>query len=159
MKSYILTTTAFFLSLAAGTSIAAEATAPASPGAVWWSEYLSADPARASKFYASVIGWQVKTVALEDMERAAKPGEKSYVMMMNGTDETAGLMSLSDTEYPGARAGWFTYFYVSNLDEALDRALHQGGRIVREPVDISDDTRIAVIADPEGILVGLASKN
>jgi predicted enzyme related to lactoylglutathione lyase len=79
--------------------------------------------------------------------------------MMSGTDEQAGLMQLSDVGYPGARAGWFTYFFVANLETALDRAIHQGGKIVREPVEISDDTRIAVIADPEGVLVGLATRN
>jgi predicted enzyme related to lactoylglutathione lyase len=105
-----------------------------------------------------VIGWKTRSVALEDLTRSPKPGEKAYIMMMNGADETAGLMSLGDADYPGARTGWFTYFYVEDLEGALDRAIHQGGRIVREPVDVSDETRIAVIADPEGVLVGLASR-
>jgi uncharacterized protein len=159
MITRILTTSALGLSLVVGPAIAVEATSYGTSGEVWWNEYLSADPARASKFYASVVGWQVKTVALEDPSRPAKPGEKSYLMMMNGADEKAGLMQLSDAEYAGARAGWFTYFFVDNLELALDRAIHQGGKIVREPVEISDDTRIAVIADPEGTLVGLAAKN
>jgi len=154
-----LSTLAVALSLSASPVIAAEATAPGIPGEVWWNEYLSSDPARASKFYASVVGWQVKTVALEEPSRPAKPGEKAYVMMMKGADEEAGLMRLVDAEYAGARAGWFTYFFVDNLELALDRAIHQGGKIVREPVAISEDTRIAVIADPEGALVGLAAQN
>lgn len=153
-----LTALAIGLSLSSTAAIAAEETSSSTPGQVWWNEYLSADPARTSNFYASVVGWQVKTMALEDPARPAKPGEKPYVMMMNGTDEQAGLMRLSDVEYAGAKAGWFTYFFVDNLEAALDRAIHQGGKIVREPVEISDDTRIAVIADPEGALVGLAAR-
>jgi predicted enzyme related to lactoylglutathione lyase len=159
MIKRILTASALGLSLLAVPAIAAEEMSSGTPGEVWWNEYLSADPARTSQFYANVVGWQVKTMALEDPSRPAKPGEKPYLIMMNGTDEKAGLMQLGDVEYAGARSGWFTYFYVDNLEVALDRAIHQGGKIVREPVEISADTRIAVISDPEGALVGLAAKN
>lgn len=158
MKRLFLTTVATALSLLAGTAIAEEAVSSGNPGDVWWSEYLSANPESTSQFYSAVIGWKTRSVALEDLTRSPKPGEKAYIMMMNGADETAGLMSLGDADYPGARTGWFTYFYVEDLEGALDRAIHQGGRIVREPVDVSDETRIAVIADPEGVLVGLASR-
>jgi predicted enzyme related to lactoylglutathione lyase len=154
-----LTALALGLSLSATPAIAAEETSSSTPGQVWWNEYLSSDPATTSSFYANVVGWQVKTVALDDPSRPAKPGEKPYLMMMSGTNEQAGLMQLSDVGYAGARAGWFTYFFVENLEAALDRAIHRGGKIVREPVEISDDTRIAVIADPEGVLVGLAARN
>lgn len=154
-----LTALALGLSLSVTAAIAAEETSSSTPGQVWWNEYLSSDPATTSSFYANVVGWQVKTVALDDPSRPAKPDEKPYLMMMSGTDEQAGLMRLSDVGYAGAKAGWFTYFFVENLETALDRAIHQGGKIVREPVEISDDTRIAVIADPEGVLVGLAARN
>lgn len=159
MISRFISATAIGLSLLTVPATAAEATSSGTPGEVWWNEYLSADPVRTSRFYASVVGWQIKTVALEDPSRPAKPGEKPYLMMMNGTDEKAGLMQLGDAEYAGARSGWFTYFFVDNLELALDRAIHQGGKIVREPLEISDDTRIAVISDPEGVLVGLAAQN
>jgi predicted enzyme related to lactoylglutathione lyase len=128
-----------------------------SPGDIWWSEYLAQDPTATSNFYASVIGWQVKTMALEDIERAAKPGEKPYVMMMSGPDERAGLMQLMDADYPGARQGWFNYFYVDNLEQAMARAVQQGGKVIREPSEVTPDTEIAIIQDPEGILIGLAS--
>lgn len=159
MKFHSLITAAASLCLLSGAALAEEPATTPNPGDVWWNEYLAADPARTSQFYASVIGWQSRKVALEDMSRDAKPGEKTYVMLLKGADETAGMMSLGDADYPGARTGWFTYFYVADLNAALDRAIHQGGRIIREPVEVSDDTRIAVIADPEGILVGLASKS
>ena len=158
MRTLVLATVATALSLLAGSAMAEETGSAGNSGDVWWSEYLSANPARTSQFYSAVIGWKTRSVALDDLTRSPKPGEKTYIMMMNGADETAGLMSLADADYTGARTGWFTYFYVEDLDAALDRAIHQGGRIVREPVDVSDETRIAVIADPEGVLVGLASK-
>ena len=157
MKACFAAVSILSLSLFSSVAGAAETPPADNPGDIWWSEYMTADPARTSQFYANVVGWQMKTVSLDEPERAPKPGEKPYIMMMNGEGETAGLMSLNDAEYPGARSGWFTYFYVADLEAALDRAIHQGGRIVREPVEISKDTQVAVIADPEGVLVGLAS--
>jgi predicted enzyme related to lactoylglutathione lyase len=79
--------------------------------------------------------------------------------MMSGRDEVAGVMRVADADFSGARSGWFTYIQVANVDEAAKRATQYGGKVIREPVDSSeeDGTRIAVIQDPEGCLVGLVS--
>lgn len=143
-----------------GAAPAAAAAAPTTqPGQIWWSEYLAEDPNRANNFYANVIGWRMKLVALDEPARLAQAGEKGYWVMMSGKDEVAGVMRLADADFEGGRPGWFTYIQVPNVDEAAKRAVQYGGKIVREPVDSSeeDSTRIAVIQDPEGCLVGLVS--
>lgn len=127
------------------------------PGAIWWNEYLAQNPDRMNHFYSTVVGWRMKLVSLEEPSRLAKPDEKSYMVMLSKGEEIAGVMRLQDAEF-GARPGWFTYIQVEDADAAARRAVQLGGRIVREPVDSDEDMRIAVIQDPEGCLVGLASK-
>ena len=39
----------------------------------------------------------------------------------------------------------------------MARAVQQGGKVIREPSEVTPDTEIAIIQDPEGILIGLAS--
>lgn len=164
---------AFVTTLAAGaaaTGIAAQARAEndlrletiqeetGAPGSIWWNEYLAKDANRINHFYATVIGWRMKLVALEETSRLAEPGEKGYMMMLARGEETAGVMRLADADFPDARPGWFTYIQVDDADAATRRAVQLGGRIVREPVDSDHNMRLAVIQDPEGCLVGLASK-
>ena len=57
--------------LASGPAAAEAAGTNSEVGAVWWSELQTADPARARAFYAGVMGWTPKIVALAD--RAARP--------------------------------------------------------------------------------------
>lgn len=160
---------AFVTAVAAGaaTGIATQAhaqgqacTAPQTTeaGSIWWNEYLAQDAKRMSYFYANVIGWRMKLVSLEEPSRLAEPDEKSYMVMLSRNEENAGVMRISDAEFADARSGWFTYIQVDDVDAAAHRAVSLGGRIVREPVDSEENMRIAVIEDPEGCLVGLASK-
>lgn len=157
---------AFVRSLAVGAAAAgvatqarAETAEAAQPGSIWWNEYFAEDPNRANNFYANVIGWRMKLVALDEPARLAQPGEKGYWVMMSGHDEVAGVMRIADADFKGAQAGWFTYIQVANVDQAAARATQYGGKVIREPVDSSevDGTRIAIIQDPEGCLVGLVS--
>lgn len=128
------------------------------PGAIWWNEYLANDATRINHFYSNVVGWRMKLVSLEEPSRLAKADEKGYMVMLASGEETAGVMRLVDAEFQGARAGWFTYIQVDDVDAAARRTVQLGGRVLREPVDSDENMRIAVIEDPEGCLVGLAAK-
>jgi predicted enzyme related to lactoylglutathione lyase len=148
----------------ASQSAAAEQPAAAQPaaaadhtGSIWWNEYLAQDTSRMNYFYSNVMGWKMKLVSLDEPSRLAKPDEKSYMVMMSGAEEVAGVMKIADADFKGARGGWFTYIQVASVDESVARAVQLGGKLVREPVDTNEGVRIAVIEDPEGCLVGLAT--
>jgi len=126
-------------------------------GSIWWNEYMAHDADRINFFYANVIGWKMKLVSLDEPSRLAVPGEAGYMVMLSKGDEVAGVMKITDAGFKGARAGWFTYIQVANVDEAVDRAKQLGGKVVSDPADTNEGVRIAVIEDPEGCLVGLAA--
>ncbi len=56
---------------------------------------------------------------------------------------------------PGMQAhnGWSSYVLVDDVDAAARRAKEVGGKVVREPMDIPNVGRFAVVADPWGAVV------
>jgi uncharacterized protein len=55
-------------------------------------------------------------------------------------------------------AQWITYVAVADVDTAAKAVLRAKGRIVRGPLDARRDLRVAVVVDPQGAPLGLASR-
>ncbi len=126
-------------------------------GTVWWSEVVSADPARTRDFYANVAGWTPRTVAAVDTTRPPQPGEAEYTLFMHNGVEVAGASRLEADDAGEVRPGWITYIQVASVDDAVVEALKRGGRILKAPFDDADTGRLAIVADPDGIPVGLVT--
>lgn len=147
------------LAVQSSQALAEGGTAPASAavGTVWWSELLSANPDRSRAFYAGVAGWTPKIVSADDMTRPPNPDEASYTMFMRGDTEVAGALALEGGELSETRPQWMTYIQVADVDDAVLAALKNGGRILKAPFDEASVGRLAVVADPDGIPVGLVT--
>jgi predicted enzyme related to lactoylglutathione lyase len=146
------------LAVQTGPGLAENATATsAETGTVWWSEIMSADPARTRDFYASVAGWTPKTVAATDTTRPPNPGEAEYTLFTHNGVEVAGATKLDAGDADDMRPGWITYIQVANVDNAVIEALKKGGRILKAPFDDASVGRLAIVADPDGIPVGLVT--
>ena len=124
-------------------------------GAVWWSELQAADPARARAFYAGVMGWTPKIVALTDQTRAPEAGEKEYTLFNVGDREVAGAAQAEAAPGQTPASFWLTYIQVANVDAAVLKAVELGGKLLEPPADVPNTGRIAIIEDPEGVHVGL----
>lgn len=126
-------------------------------GTVWWSEIVSADPARTRAFYTSVAGWTPKAVAAADTTRPPNPGEAEYTVFTREGVEVAGASRLEENDVPDIRPGWITYIQVANVDDAIVEAVKNGGRILKAPFEEEGTGRMAIVADPDGIPVGLVT--
>lgn len=56
-----------------------------------------------------------------------------------------------------SRPGWITYIQVASVDDAVVEALKNGGRVLKAPFDDANSGRMAIVADPDGIPVGLVT--
>jgi len=126
-------------------------------GTIWWSELVSPDPARSRDFYASVAGWTPKVVSADDQTRAPSPGEAAYTLYLRNGAEVAGAASYDDKDPSVARPGWLNYIQVANVDAAVAEALKKGGKVLKAPYDAEGMGRFAIVADPDGIAVGLVT--
>lgn len=126
-------------------------------GTVWWTELITRDVAKASKFYGSLLGWRSKTAAIDDPNRAPRQGEDSYTLFLAGNNEVAGAILVSESSPGKSQPVWITYFQVDDVDKAITRAQAAGGRLLSSPFNVENETRMALLLDPDGILVGIAA--
>jgi hypothetical protein len=107
-----------------------------------WYELMTTDVEAAKAFYAAVAGWR--------MSEGGKPG-MPYTVVSAGERGVGGIMGLSaESLAGGARPAWMGYIGVADTDAHARRIAEAGGRILREPADIPDVGRFAVVADPGG---------
>jgi predicted enzyme related to lactoylglutathione lyase len=111
------------------------------PGTLGWNELNTRDLASAEAFYASVFGWD------------AEPVESSggnYVMFNVGGRPVAGMIRMTERWPADMPAHWRVYFFVTDTDATVARALELGGSVTVPAFDLEDVGRIAMLADSNG---------
>jgi predicted enzyme related to lactoylglutathione lyase len=112
-------------------------------GVPCWVDIWCSDADRAAEFYARLFGWEV-------IGGANEPEIRHLICRRRGRD-VAAIGSRPDVAGPPA---WGTYVWVDDLDATAARVLEAGGRLEIEPFQSLDGGRMAVIADPEGAVIG-----
>jgi predicted enzyme related to lactoylglutathione lyase len=114
-------------------------------GVFSWNELMTTDISAAKKFYREALGWE-----LQDMNH---PG-MAYTIAKKGTREVAGIMVMPQ-DTPGMPPSWGSYVTVDDVDARVARAKSLGGKLCVAPQDITNVGRFAVIADPQGAMLGM----
>lgn len=126
-------------------------------GSIWWSEIVSANPAKSREFYANVFGWTPKVVSAVDTSRAPALGEDEYTIYSKDGVEIAGSAMKIDAATDVAPPGWVNYIQVVNVDAAAENAVKLGGKIIKPPYDMAGTGRFALVKDPDGVVIGLVA--
>jgi predicted enzyme related to lactoylglutathione lyase len=103
-----------------------------------WHELLTTDTAAAAAFYPKVIPWRTQPSNM--------PG---YTIWMAGGTQVGGLMALP-AEASGTPPHWLVYVGTPNVDATCTQAQGLGAKVVKDPGDIPNVGRFAVLADPQG---------
>lgn len=109
------------------------------PGHPCWAEMGTTDLDASGAFYHAVFGW----TATRD-PRAEAGG---YTVLKLGDDPVAAVTPLYSPEQPVA---WTVSFGTADADATAAAAKAHGGSVIVEPVDVFDEGRFAVLADPVG---------
>lgn len=110
------------------------------PGAFVWYDLATTDPEAASRFYASVVGWNVEPVP-----------ELHYTLLKAGETRAAGLMQLPPhLQEAGVPPHWSGYISVSDVDAMAAQVKQSGGELKFGPEDIPNIGRFAVVVDRDG---------
>lgn len=110
------------------------------PGTFYWNELLTRDAARAMDFYAKTLGWTYKSTPMGDMG--------DYHIILNGDTMVGGIMPIGGPMFENIPDHWFSYIAVDDLAWRLASLETHGGTIVREPVDVENVGRIAIVSIP-----------
>ena len=105
-------------------------------------EVVGKDGPALQKFFGELFGWSQNT----DL-----PG--GYAM----TDPAESGIVLGTGPAPDGGAGWVTFYItVPNIDDTLAKAESLGGKTVMGKFSPAPDTFLAMVADPEGHIVGIS---
>jgi predicted enzyme related to lactoylglutathione lyase len=105
-----------------------------------WHELMTTDPRAAGAFYRKVVGWKTESW----------PADPSYSMFAARSGAVAGYMPLpDDVKAMGAPPNWLTYIGTPDVDETASRAEDLGAEILKQPEDIPNVGRFAVLRDPQ----------
>jgi len=111
------------------------------PGGLAWTELVTPEPGRAATFYGGLFGWEA---------RPRRDLPRPYVEFLSAGTGVGGMLPAS-----GKAAAWMPYFGCEDPERDAERARKAGGRIVVPPTVLPDIGTFAILADPEGVKLGL----
>lgn len=113
-------------------------------GTPCWVDLGVADIAKAGAFYAELFGWEV---------HHGPPEAGGYALCLKDGRLVAGIgPTMGPDDEPSV---WTTYLAASNADETAGKIKACGGHVLVEPMDVMDQGRMAMAADPGGAAFGL----
>lgn len=118
-------------------------------GSFIWYELMTDDTAAAVEFYTRVTGWQAKD--------AGMPGMSYTIFSVPGFEMgVAGMMGLTpEMKDQGVPPNWGGYVYVDDVDAKAKEFAENGGTVHKQPEDIPQVGRFAVVSDPHGAVIYL----
>ena len=115
-------------------------------GDVFWLDLFTPDPAKAAAFYAELAGYEVG-------EGKTRTGQTRHYLV-NGSVARAGVIAQQSA---GLAPAWLPYILVDDVPGTLHRVDHAGGRVIIAPRTDYLGGNLAVIADPNGGIVGIVN--
>lgn len=118
-------------------------------GEFCWTEIAVSDAEKCKAFYTNVFGWTFK-----DGDTSKGPIAYHEFSAGNCDYPAGGLYQISPEMCgegePLPPPHIMTYIAVDDVDENARQAVELGGVVIREPMDIPETGRFAVIQDPTG---------
>ena len=115
------------------------------PGTFCAVDLASSDFDGSKAFYTQLFGWEAQEMP---------PGHEDmiYVPFTLRDRMVAGMFERQVEEMPPA---WASYVAVQDADVAAARVTELGGTVLREPEEVGEAGRMAVVADPAGAAFAL----
>jgi predicted enzyme related to lactoylglutathione lyase len=119
-------------------------------GKVVFVELVTPDLASAERFYGGLFGWTFNNLKL---------GASDYGAASLDGHPVAGLLQKELPAGQPRRPSWLTFIAVGDVDATEKLALQNGAKVLREPHDVPDRGRQAVLADPQGAVFALLASS
>jgi predicted enzyme related to lactoylglutathione lyase len=118
------------------------------PNTFCWPELATSESAGAKKFYGERLGWSFHDDPV---------GPDAVYTMSLISDKNVGAMYELNQEMKsqGIPPHWLSYVSVTDVDATVAKAKTLGGTVIKEPLDVFDVGRMAVLQDPTGAVFAL----
>jgi len=118
------------------------------PGTFCWVELGTTDGEAAKKFYTELFGWTFN-------DSPIGPGMVYTMLKLDGKDVGALYQMPAEMTSQGIPPNWLSYASVTSADESAAKAKELGGTLMKEPFDVMDVGRMAVVQDPTGAIFAI----
>lgn len=109
-----------------------------------WMDLMTSDREAALRFYGALFGWRFEV---------GPPESGHYTTCLLDGDPVAGIGERpADADYPVA---WTTYLAVDDVDKTCAAVTEHGGQVLMPPMDVFEEGRMAMAADPTGAVFGM----
>jgi uncharacterized protein len=110
-------------------------------GKFLWHELLTVDTAAAASFYRTALGWKAR----------AWEHDPAYGLL----DAGAGVLGGLRHQAGGGAPQWLAFVGVTDIGATVAAAERLGGKVQKPVADIASGGRYAVLADPQGGVIGI----
>jgi uncharacterized protein len=118
------------------------------PGTFCWVELGTTDGEAAKKFYTELFDWSFD-------DRSVGP-DMVYTMLKKDGKEVGALYKMpAEMSAQGIPPNWLSYASTANADDTSAKVISLGGNLMKEPFDVMDVGRMAVIQDPTGAVFAI----
>jgi predicted enzyme related to lactoylglutathione lyase len=118
------------------------------PGSFCWIELGTTDTNAARRFYESLLGWSTE-------EFPTGPSGTYTMFRLGGRDVGGGYALTAEMRAHGLPPHWLLYICVRSADETAEKVAQAGGKLLKDPFDVMDIGRMAVIQDPTGAIFAI----
>jgi uncharacterized protein len=115
-------------------------------GKFYWNELMTRDVEASKRFFEATLGWTFEGMPMP---------HGTYWLAKVGGEPIAGFMPLDGPQFTGVPEAWLGYIAVDDVDARAKKANAAGGKVMREPFDVPDVGRIAILLDARGVAIGL----
>ncbi len=114
-----------------------------SDGVPSWIDLSSTDVEASKAFYTALFGWEAQAPVAE---------AGGYTLLTLRGKNVAGMGPVMSPDQPPA---WMTYVNESDADGTAKRVADAGGTLIVPPMDVMEQGRMAIFADPAGTVLGI----
>jgi hypothetical protein len=118
----------------------------ANHGHFYWNELMTNNVEKAKAFYHDTLGWEFQPMPMES--------GGTYWLVPGEPNPVCGMFEMSGDGFEGMSDHWIAYISVDDIDKRVEKARDGGATIVREPWDIPNIGRIAMLQEPGGAAIG-----
>ena len=109
------------------------------PGALCWTELMTTDTDKASRFYTALFGWKAEQM----------PMEKMTYTVFSRPDGTKAAGMMPRPKEVQAPPHWINYFEVESAKDAASKVASAKGKVLVPPTEIPNIGTFAIFQDPQ----------
>jgi predicted enzyme related to lactoylglutathione lyase len=119
-------------------------------GKIIWHDLITDEPTLTKAFYQSLFGWEFEELSVA----GGLIGNINYTLIRHDGKLIGGMIDQTKLKVKEDISQWVVLMSVKDINKAVDEVKNSGGTVFTPTTDLGDRGKIAIVADPQGALLG-----